>query len=87
VIPAYYRIGDVSRLLGEPTHVLRYWETTFSGVLGPIARNGGRQRYYSRTQVERLQQIRHLLRAEGYTCAGARRRLALDHGRGKTEAR
>jgi len=30
----YFRIGEVSRLVGVPAHVLRFWETEFP-VLAP----------------------------------------------------
>jgi len=33
----YFRIGEVSRLVGVPAHVLRFWETEFP-VLAPRSR-------------------------------------------------
>lgn len=69
----YFRIGEVSRLLEIPSHVLRYWETEFRAVR-PLKSASG-QRVYSRRDVERLQLIKRLLRDERYTIEGARRAL------------
>lgn len=69
----YFRIGEVSRLLDVPAHVLRYWEMEFRAVR-PVKSPSG-QRIYSRRDVERLTLIKRLLREERYTLEGARRAL------------
>lgn len=69
----YFRIGEVSRLLDVPAHVLRYWETEFRAVRPTKSPSG--QRIYSRRDVERLTLIKKLLREERYTLEGARRAL------------
>jgi DNA-binding transcriptional MerR regulator len=69
----YFRIGEVSRILETPAHVLRYWETEFRAVRPSKSASG--QRVYSRRDVERLQLIKRLLRDERYTIEGARRAL------------
>ena len=69
----YFRIGEVAELLGVETHVLRYWEAEFPQLSPTRAPSG--QRLYRRPDVERLMLVRRLLHAEGYTIAGARRRL------------
>jgi DNA-binding transcriptional MerR regulator len=69
----FFRIGDVSELVGVEPHVLRYWETEFRSIRPRKSRKG--QRVYSRRDVELLTKIRHLLYIEGYTIDGARRRL------------
>ncbi len=74
----YYRIGEVSRLVGVDPHVLRYWETEFK-IIKP-RRAKSRQRLYRRRDVENLLKIKSLLHDEGYTIAGARR-LLKEHGR------
>lgn len=70
----YLRIGEVSRLLGVKPHVIRYWEQEFG--LRP-KRGLGMQRRYTREEIERLSTIKKLLYEEGYTIAGAKRRLRL----------
>lgn len=65
-----FKIGEVGRLVGVKTHVLRFWETEFTSVRPRKGRNGHRQ--YSREDVERLCRIRLLLHDRGMTIAGAR---------------
>jgi DNA-binding transcriptional MerR regulator len=69
----YYRIGEVCALVGVEAHVLRYWETEFPGLAPPKNRAG--QRTYRPKDIELLLTIRQLLYEEGYTIAGARKRL------------
>lgn len=67
----YFRIGEVSSLVGVDPHVLRYWESEFK-VIKP-RRAKSKQRLYRRKDVENLLRIKTLLHDEGYTIAGARR--------------
>ena len=69
----YFRIGEVSRLVGVDPHVLRYWETEFPQIRPHRGRS--KQRLYRRRDVENLLLIRSLLHDEGYTISGARRVL------------
>lgn len=68
----YFRIGEVARLVGVETHVLRYWETEFR--LRPHRSSSG-QRLYRKQDVARLLRVRQLLHEEGFTIAGARKLL------------
>lgn len=74
----YFRIGEVSRLVGVDTHVLRYWETEFT-IIKPF-RGKSKQRLYRRQDVENLLRIKGLLHDEGYTISGARRFLKSQQG-------
>ncbi len=69
----YFRIGEVSQLVGVDTHVLRYWESEFP-MIKPF-RGPSKQRLYRRQDVENLLRIKGLLHDEGYTILGARRHL------------
>jgi len=69
----YFRIGEVSQLVGVDTHVLRYWESEFP-MIKPF-RGPSKQRLYRRQDVENLLRIKALLHDEGYTISGARRHL------------
>ncbi|MCC6857753.1 MAG: MerR family transcriptional regulator [Bryobacterales bacterium] len=69
----YFRIGEVSSLVGVEPYVLRYWESEFSG-LSP-KRSGSRQRLYRRKDVELLLAIKHLLYDRRFTIEGARQFL------------
>jgi DNA-binding transcriptional MerR regulator len=66
----YFKIGDVARLCGVETYVLRFWESQFQ-QLKPN-KSGTGQRLYRRRDVELALEIKRLVHAEGYTIAGAR---------------
>ncbi len=72
-VKLYYRIGEVSQIVGVEPHVLRYWETEFRSIRPQKSRKG--QRIYSRRDVDRLLKVRDLLYTHGFTIAGARKRL------------
>jgi DNA-binding transcriptional MerR regulator len=69
----YFKIGEVSELLGVEPYVLRYWETEFP-VLSP-KKSGTGHRLYRRKDVELLLRIKHLLRDKRFTIEGARQSL------------
>ena len=69
----YFRIGEVSALLGVETYVLRYWETEFPS-LAP-KKSGTGHRLYRRKDVELLLRIKHLLYEKRFTIEGARQYL------------
>lgn len=66
----YFKIGDVARLCGVETYVLRFWESQFP-QLKPN-KSGTGQRLYRRRDVEMALEIKRLVHADGYTLAGAR---------------
>jgi DNA-binding transcriptional MerR regulator len=69
----YFRIGEVASLVGVEPHVLRYWEREFRSIRPTKSAKG--QRVYSRRDVENLMRVRELLYAEGFTIAGAKKKL------------
>src|SRR5690606_28265948 len=69
----FFRIGEVSELVGVEAHVLRYWESEFR--LRPQRSSSG-QRMYRRKDIARFLRIRKLLHEEGFTIAGARKALS-----------
>jgi len=69
----YFKIGEVSELLGVEPYVLRYWETEFT-VLQP-KKSGTGHRLYRRKDVELLLRIKHLLKEKRFTIEGARQTL------------
>jgi len=69
----YNKIGEVCRIVGVEAYVLRYWETEFAALTPP--KNKGGQRTYRPKDIELLLEIRRLLYDEGFTIAGARKRL------------
>ena len=71
---AYFKIGEVAKIVAVQTHVLRYWETEFPLIKPNRIRS--RQRLYRRKDVISLLHIRRLLYDDGYTIAGARQLMA-----------
>jgi DNA-binding transcriptional MerR regulator len=69
----YFKIGEVSALTQLEPYVLRYWETEFKNIR-PV-RFGSNQRMYRRKDVEIIFEIKKLLYDEGFTIAGARKKL------------
>lgn len=69
----YFKIGEVSELLGVEPYVLRYWEGEFP-VLSP-KKSGTGHRLYRRKDVELLLRIKHLLYEKRFTIEGARQSL------------
>ena len=78
----YFRIGDVAKLCGVETYVLRFWETEFPQMRP--GKSGTGQRLYRKRDVELAMRVRKLLHDEGYTIAGARQVLAQENVRSKS---
>ncbi len=68
-----YKLAEVCKLLDLQPYVLRYWETEFPALQGGDGR--GSARGYAATEVELLRRIKRLLYEEGYTIAGAKKKL------------
>jgi DNA-binding transcriptional MerR regulator len=73
LVKLYYRIGEVSQIVGVQPHVLRYWETEFRTIRPQKSHKG--QRVYSRKDVEKLLRVKDLLKNQGFTIAGAKKKL------------
>jgi DNA-binding transcriptional MerR regulator len=69
----FFRIGEVSQIVGVEAYVLRYWESEFKG-LSPRKSSSG-QRMFRRKDVELLLRIKHLLYDKKFTIEGARMAL------------
>jgi len=69
----YFKIGEVSEILGVEPYVLRYWETEFE-LLKP-SKAPSKHRLYKKRDIELLIDIKRLLYTEGFTIEGARKRL------------
>jgi DNA-binding transcriptional MerR regulator len=69
----YFKIGEVSEIVGVEPYVLRYWETEFD-LLKP-SKAPSKHRLYKKRDVELLLEIKRLLYTEGFTIEGARKIL------------
>jgi DNA-binding transcriptional MerR regulator len=69
----YYSITEVSELTNVKPHVLRYWETEFKALKPKKNRAGNRT--YRAGDIKVIQMIKQLLYEEGYTIAGAKKKM------------
>lgn len=69
----FYKIGEVGKIVGVESYVLRYWETEFP-FLNPRKGKTG-QRVYTKADIDLIMQIKHLLYEEKYTIDGVRRKF------------
>ncbi len=69
----FFRIGEVSRIIGVEPYVLRYWESEFPQIR-PV-RADTNQRTYQKRDLELILEIKRLLYEEKLTIEGARQRL------------
>ncbi len=68
----YFKIGEVSEIIGVQPYVLRYWESEFNEVK-PVRRKS--QRLYDKDTIYLFHKIKYLLYNQKFTIAGVRKRL------------
>jgi DNA-binding transcriptional MerR regulator len=73
----YFKIGEVARLAGVEPYVLRFWESEFPALKPGKSPTG--QRMYRRREVELALRIKTLLHEQGFTIAGAKKKLKAEH--------
>ena len=79
----FFKIGEVCEITDTQPYVLRYWESEFP-ALAP-AKNSSGQRIYRRKDIETVVRIKQLLYDEGFTIAGAKKKLEAEtSGQGAT---
>jgi DNA-binding transcriptional MerR regulator len=76
----YFRIGEVSRIIGVEPYVLRYWESEFLQIRPNRADSN--QRTYQKRDLEIIFEIKRLLYEEKLTIKGARKRLKENNSKG-----
>lgn len=69
-----YSIAQVNAITGVAKPTIRFWEKEFKDFLKPL-RTQGNQRRYSKVDIETIERINHLVRVEGFTLEGARKKL------------
>jgi DNA-binding transcriptional MerR regulator len=67
-------ISAAALITGVEIHTLRYWESVFFPFLNPVRTRGG-QRRYRNEDIQTVFEIKHLLRDELFSLAGARKFL------------
>lgn len=70
----YYSIGEVSKMLGVPVSTVRFWENEFN-ILKPMKNKKGNRMFTAR-DLKNLQIIHKLLKEDGMTLAGVKKKLS-----------
>lgn len=65
-----FKIGEVAKMFGVNTSLLRFWETEFE-ELTPLKTKGG-ERIYREEHINLIEQIYDLTKNKGYTIPGAK---------------
>ncbi len=70
----YYSIGETAEMLNVPISTVRFWENEFD-ILKPMKNKKG-NRMFTQADIRNLKIIHHLLKEEGMTIPGARKKLS-----------
>ena len=70
----YYSIGEVAEMLEVPISTIRFWENEFV-ILKPMKNKKG-NRLFTPADIKNLRIIHHLVKDEGMTLSGAKKRLS-----------
>lgn len=81
--PEFYKPAEACRIAEVAPYVLRYWETEFSAL--SEGKEKGAAKLYSSRDVKIIARIRELLYDEGFTVAGAKKRLEAEIAEGRFE--
>ena len=68
----YYSIGEVAEMLGTTTSQLRYWSGEFELN---VRKNRKGDRLFQKEDLAKLKNIQRMLKDEGYTIDGAKKKL------------
>jgi DNA-binding transcriptional MerR regulator len=83
VEPEFYKPAEACRMAEVAPYVLRYWETEFPALAE--GKEKGAAKLYSSRDVKIIGRIRELLYDEGFTVAGAKKRLEAEIAEGRFE--
>ena len=76
-----YRPAEACRIAEVAPYVLRYWETEFPSL--SEGKDKGATKLYTARDVKMISRIRELLYDEGFTVAGAKKRLEAEISEGR----
>lgn len=69
----FYYIGEVSKTVDVPEHIIRFWEKEFS-VINPLRDQRG-HRIYTQKDIEIINNIKFLVYNKGYRIKGVKKKL------------
>ena len=70
----YFTIGEVAEEFNVATSLIRFWETEFD-VLNPKKNKKG-NRQFTKSDIQKLRLIYHLVKERGFTLQGAKEMLS-----------
>ena len=70
----YYSISEVAEMLDVNQSLLRFWEKEFEPLITPHKNVKG-TRFYKEEDIEILKLIYHLVRVQGLTLVGAKKKI------------
>ena len=69
----YYKIGEVAKLFSVSTSLIRFWEKEFDSI--QLKKNAKGSRLFTLSDINHFKLIYRLVREEGYTLEGAKKKL------------
>jgi len=69
----FYYIGEVSKIVELPPHIIRFWEKELS-FIRPLRDQKG-HRIYTEKDIEKINRIKFLVYNEGYKIRGVKKKL------------
>lgn len=69
----YYSIGEVAKMFGVKTSLIRFYEKEFDIIKPKKNRKG--DRFFTPSDIDNFHLIFHLVKERGYTLEGARKKL------------
>lgn len=70
----YYSISEVAEMLDVNQSLLRFWEKEFEPLIKPH-KNAKGTRFYKEEDIDTIKLIHHLVRVQGLTLAGAKKKI------------
>jgi len=74
----YFTIGEVATKFNVATSLIRFWESEFETIKPKKNRKGNRQ--FTKSDIEHIRLIYHLVKERGFTLQGAKEMLKNDAG-------
>lgn len=71
----FYTIGEAAAMLDVPVSTVRFWENEFD-ILKPMKNKKG-NRLFTPADIKNLKIIHHLLKNEGMTLSGVKKRVSV----------
>ncbi len=70
----YFSIGEVAEMLDVPVSTIRFWENEFD-IIKPMKNKKGNRLFYQ-ADIKNLKILHHLVKEEGMTLSGAKKKLS-----------